>query len=109
VVGKNGHPNACFDLVQGLMIDDCSYGIGVVRTLLRPVQAPFTTVMNWQSMAPVTFLGIQYCQKDHEFPKFIDLPGRTGVPLELAVAGRHASNFGQRDGGSETPIKSRSR
>ncbi len=217
VVEKSGYPNACFDLAQGLMTDDCSYGIGVVRTLLarfglenhwcyvdahgqyhglsrprvealvesadlyldmgthgvevdgtwlaeaangalrvligtepgltqirmalklaageplphydvyyttglnigtaqstaptagrpwrpivdpvvvdlfpwhpRPAEAPFTTVMNWQSMAPVTFQGIQYGQKDHEFPKFIGLPGRTRVPLELAVAGRHA-------------------
>jgi hypothetical protein len=216
VVEKAGYPDACFDLARGVMSDDCSYGVGVVRSLLasfglqerwcyvdargqyhglsrarveavvgsadlfldmgthgldtegtwldeaaniplrvlvgtepgltqmrmalklaageplpqydvyyttglnigtaqstaptagrrwRPIvdpvvvelfscqprlpDAPFTTVMNWQSMAPVTFQGLQYGQKDREFPKFIDLPRRSRVPLELAVAGGH--------------------
>ncbi|HEV8532036.1 MAG TPA: hypothetical protein VGT00_11510 [Methylomirabilota bacterium] len=217
VVEKSGYPNACFDLARGLMSDDCTYGVGIVRTVLarvglqerwcyvdahgeyhglscqrveaviasadlfldmgthgvdadgswldeaanaglrvlvatepgltqmrmalklatgqalpqydiyyttglnvgtaassaptagrrwrpildpvvvelfachpRPAQAPFTTVMNWQSMSPVTFEGVEYGQKDREFPKFIDLPRHTRVPLELAMAGRHA-------------------
>ncbi len=54
----------------------------------RRADAPFTTVMNWQSMGSITFKGIQYGQKDREFAKFFDLPGRTHVPLELAIAGR---------------------
>jgi hypothetical protein len=52
-------------------------------------QAPFTTVMNWQSHQPLTFRGVQYGQKDQEFAKFLDLPRRVRVPCELAVAGTH--------------------
>lgn len=49
--------------------------------------APFTTVMAWQSYRPVQFEGTLYGSKDQEFEKFIDLPQRTRVPLELAVGG----------------------
>ena len=52
-----------------------------------PPDAPFTTVMNWQSDDPVVYRGTSYGQKDVEFEKFFDLPSRTSVPLELAVAG----------------------
>jgi hypothetical protein len=50
--------------------------------------APFTTVMNWQSHEPLTFEGRTYGQKDVEFPRFADLPRRTGAPLEIAVSGK---------------------
>ena len=55
----------------------------------RPVnpEAPFTTVMNWQSHEPIEFQGVRYGQKDVEFAKFVDLPGRTMAPLEVAVVG----------------------
>ena len=56
----------------------------------RPPRAAFSTVMNWQSMPPVVFDGVRYGQKDLELPKFIDLPRRTRVPLELAIAGKNA-------------------
>jgi hypothetical protein len=56
----------------------------------RPEGAPFTTVMNWQSHDRLEFDGRVYAQKDVEFEKFLDLPRRTGVPMEIAVAGRHA-------------------
>ena len=36
------------------------------------------------------FDGVRYGQKDLELPKFIDLPRRTRVPLELAIAGKNA-------------------
>lgn len=49
---------------------------------------PFSTVMRWRSNRPVTFNGITYGQKDVEFPKFIDLPRLTRVPVEMAVSGR---------------------
>jgi hypothetical protein len=49
---------------------------------------PFTTVMNWQSHQYVEFNGVTYGQKDVEFMKFIDLPSRTIVPLEVAVSGK---------------------
>jgi hypothetical protein len=56
----------------------------------RPPQAAFSTVMNWQSMPPVIFADVRYGQKDLEFPKFIGLPRRTRVPLELSIAGKNA-------------------
>ena len=52
--------------------------------------APFTTVMNWQSHEQLEFNGSIYGQKDAEFMKFIDLPSLTRTPLELAVAGKLA-------------------
>jgi hypothetical protein len=52
-------------------------------TSFRPA---FTTVMNWSSYKPVVFDGRKYAQKDVEFAKFLDLPGRVApIPLELAV------------------------
>jgi hypothetical protein len=58
--------------------------------LPKPPRAPFTTVMNWQSHQPVRFGGVEYGYKEREFPKFVDLPARTRVALELAVAGKRA-------------------
>jgi hypothetical protein len=54
-----------------------------------PSGAPFTTVMNWQAHAPFTFGGREFGQKDVEFARFIDLPGRVSVPMEVAVSGRY--------------------
>ena len=50
-----------------------------------PAEAPFTTVMNWQSHAPLEFEGEVYGQKDVEFEKFMDLPTRTGATLEISL------------------------
>lgn len=47
-----------------------------------------TTVMNWQSYAPLEYGGREYGHKDVEFPKFMDLPAKTGVPIEVAVWGK---------------------
>ena len=49
--------------------------------------APFTTIMSWQVHAPIEFNGKMYGQKDVEFENFMDLPRRTTVDLEVAVAG----------------------
>lgn len=49
--------------------------------------APFTTVMNWESYAPVEYKGRQFGHKNLEFRKFMGLPQATATPLELAVAG----------------------
>jgi len=59
----------------------------VTRAPAPPRRAPFTTVMNWRSHAPIHYRGVVYGQKDREFAKFIDVPRATGVPLELAVSG----------------------
>ena len=50
--------------------------------------APFTTVMNWQSHARLEYQGQVYGQKDIEFEKYLDLPRRTSMPMEIAVAGQ---------------------
>jgi hypothetical protein len=62
-------------------------------------EAPFTTVMNWQSHKYVAFDGTIYRQKDVEFAKFIDLPSRTTTPLEIAVSGRNVPRQVLRDCG----------
>jgi len=49
-----------------------------------------TTVMNWQSHAPLTYQGRTYGQKDIEFQRFLDLPRLTKLPLEIAVSGKAA-------------------
>ncbi|MCZ6802246.1 MAG: hypothetical protein O7F12_17350 [Nitrospirae bacterium] len=51
--------------------------------------APFSTVMNWQSHQPIEFNGIKYGQKDLEFVKFMDLPTKVTVPMEVAVSGKN--------------------
>jgi hypothetical protein len=52
-------------------------------------QASFTTVMNWQSHKPVSYMGREYGQKDIEFEKFIQLPSLVDANLEVAVSGRN--------------------
>jgi hypothetical protein len=49
--------------------------------------APFTTVMNWQSHKNIEYGGVLYGQKDIEFKKFIDLPRHVSVPMEAAISG----------------------
>ncbi|HEX8098118.1 MAG TPA: hypothetical protein VF507_08785 [Pyrinomonadaceae bacterium] len=49
----------------------------------------FTTIGSWRQVwRDITFRGEVYrWSKHYEFLKFIDLPGRTGQPFELALAG----------------------
>jgi len=54
-----------------------------------PADAPFTTVMSCAAHDRLEFDGVTYGAKDIEFPKFIDLPRRLGVPVEIA-ANQHA-------------------
>jgi glycosyltransferase involved in cell wall biosynthesis len=47
----------------------------------------FTTVMNWTSYKPVNWRGLSLQQKDVEFERFLDLPGKvTPTVLEVALA-----------------------
>lgn len=50
--------------------------------------APFTTVMNWQSHEAIEHKDTTYGQKDMEFDKFTELPSLTRCPIEIAVAGK---------------------
>jgi hypothetical protein len=54
------------------------------RTSVRPRNV-FTTVMNWTSYKPLFYGGQTYGQKDAEFVKFLELPGRV-APTVLEVA-----------------------
>jgi hypothetical protein len=47
---------------------------------------PFTSVMRWRTNKSVTFNGMTYGQKDLEFPKFMNLPRLTRVPMEVAIS-----------------------
>jgi len=52
------------------------------------VEAPrnvFTTVMNWVSYKSCEYNGETWGQKDIEFLKFVDLPGRTPQKFEIAM------------------------
>jgi glycosyltransferase involved in cell wall biosynthesis len=51
-------------------------------------QAPYSTVMNWQSHEPLLYNGREYGQKDIEFEKFMQLPTQLACPVEVAVAGK---------------------
>ena len=53
----------------------------------QPSKDEFTTLGNWrQEGRDVEYLGNKYYwSKDREFLKFIDLPGRTDQPIELAT------------------------
>lgn len=51
-----------------------------------PDRGRYTTVMNWSSYNDVEFDGKRYGQKDVEFRRFLDLPARTAVPVEVAMA-----------------------
>jgi len=51
--------------------------------------APFTTVMNWQSYEALEYKGTKFGHKDIEFGKFINLPQLTTAPLEIAVSGKN--------------------
>ena len=63
------------------------------RTSVQPRNV-FTTVMNWTSYKPLSYGGQTYGQKDAEFVKFLELPGRV-VPAVLGLLCRSSTT---RDG-----------
>jgi len=65
----------------------------IVLNLWRPetsFRRLFTTVMNWASYGSERFNGHTYGQKDIEFSRFLDLPGRI-APTEIEIAVRGTS------------------
>ncbi len=47
----------------------------------------FTTIASWRgAYGPVEFQGKSYGLRVHQFRRFVELPGRTGRPFELALA-----------------------
>ncbi len=53
--------------------------------------AAFSSVLAWQSYPPVEWQGASYGAKDATFAEYLDMPARTGVPLQLALGGRGSS------------------
>ena len=47
----------------------------------------FTTVMQWDSYPALEHGGERFAMKSESFRRFADLPGRTRVPLEVALGG----------------------
>jgi hypothetical protein len=47
--------------------------------------APLTTIANWSAYGAVAYAGETYGQKNVEFARFVDLPKRASLPLELAT------------------------
>ncbi len=48
-----------------------------------------TTVMSWESADRGPIIdGVEYGAKSREFVRFIDLPGRSPLPLEIAISGK---------------------
>jgi hypothetical protein len=56
---------------------------------------PFTTVANWSAYGAVNYHDEQYGQKDLEFLRLMDLPGKTAQALELALAGADQATIQQ--------------
>jgi hypothetical protein len=55
-----------------------------------PRRDVYTTVMSWTSYRPLRHGGRTYAQKDVEFMRFLDLPGRVaGAELEVALGMNH--------------------
>ncbi|MFN8625373.1 MAG: glycosyltransferase family 1 protein [Candidatus Binatia bacterium] len=66
---------------QPIVLDDWPFAFD-------PSRRAYTTVMSWKTDVTVPNLaGVIYGGKDVEFLKFIDLPARTPVPLQVAVSG----------------------
>jgi hypothetical protein len=63
--------------------------------------APATTVANWSAYEGVEHDGIVYGQKDTEFLRLVDLPGRVPMPLVAALDGAGAAADTFRDAGWE--------
>ncbi|MEO8604166.1 MAG: glycosyltransferase family 1 protein [bacterium] len=60
---------------------------------------PYTTVMSWKvEPAQPVIDGIAYGGKDVEFSRFVDLPRRVDVPLEIALGGAAPRDDLQRAG-----------
>jgi len=51
------------------------------------VATHFTTIVRWQGFKEVTFNGVNYGQRNAEFPKLQDLPGRTRQAFRVAQMG----------------------
>lgn len=64
--------------------------LGLWRVTPPPQSGSFTTVMQWDSYAPVVFRGASYGLKSQSFRDFLDLPSKVEESLELALGTKDA-------------------
>jgi hypothetical protein len=62
----------------------------LVPVRFTPDAKNFSTVLSWSAYGNIEHDGQTYGQKGNEMLKLLDLPGRTGVKLEIALAGPNA-------------------
>ena len=53
-----------------------------------PEPEAFTCVMQWSSYSDVEYDGVAYGNKNRQWPRFVDLPRRTGQAFRIAMTGR---------------------
>jgi hypothetical protein len=64
---------------------------------IMTLDSPFTTIASWRGpFGPITHDGKTFGLKVHEFRKFLDLPARSGLPFEIALA-IHPGDAADRD------------
>jgi hypothetical protein len=86
-IGRHGNPVPTGNVCWKHMYSPVHAAMFKVSTPAR--EAPFTTVMNWQSHKPILYKGNEYGQKDIEFEKFIQLPTFVKSTIEVAVSGKN--------------------
>lgn len=87
-IGINGNPTPLAGIRWGHVFHPVK---AEVFSQKKPVTgAAFSTIMNWRSHDPIEYQGKIYGQKDAEFLKFLDLPRRVSVPMEVALSGKDA-------------------
>ena len=86
-VGQNIGQPCCAVPTSGITWKPILYPVvtSMFPLVAPPADAPFTTVMSWSAHDRLEYDGVTYGAKDLEFPKFIDLPRRVRVPIEIAV------------------------
>jgi len=66
---------------------------------IGPASGRFTTVMLWDSYAPVVFAGRRFGMKSDSFLPYLDLPRVSGTPLEVAAGSASTPAARLLDGG----------
>jgi hypothetical protein len=83
-------PQALFDWIptRQPIVNECFSGAGIEVPLPERRQV-LTTVMSWEpaESGPVVE-GVAYAGKSKEFVRFLDLPARAALPLEIAISGK---------------------
>lgn len=96
-----------FTLAQRIGKPDCpipTVGRQWIKTLSPvaldawPVSSPsvdgaFTTVVRWRGLKDVQYNGVEYGQRDREFPKFVDLPQHSNQTFRIALTGGSAERL----------------